>query len=154
MALKIKYQKVGSFEFQQLIEKLKNAQVDNFSACQIHHIIKEVKKGRDKLTAEFKADILDKYATKDESGKILTPSQERPYDIPDDQIEAYTKATEEFGEREMEINWSPLNHQHLQGVKISAAEIEALGELFSEEQAGPGIPMMGQDSRGNVHQLR
>jgi hypothetical protein len=154
MALKVKYSVVGSFEFQNLMERLKREKVDNYSACQIHHILKEVQKGRDQITAEFKSEILEKFAKKDEAGKIISESPEQPYDVADENVEAYKEATEAFGKKDIEVNWTPLNHQHLTKIQLSADDINLLGELFSEEMQGPGIPQMAVDHRGNVQPIR
>lgn len=153
MVAKIKYKTLNDFGFQSLIQKLANAQTSTTNASHIRRIVNLVQKASDQMREDFKKDVLELYAARDEEGKIIA-TKEKPFDIPDDKIEAFTAATEVFGEREGTVDWRPLNAHTIQDLKVSAREMELLGDLYTEEGNGPGLPEFAEDAKGVVHSLR
>jgi hypothetical protein len=141
--LKITADVVMKFEFQQVMMKLVNTATDNKKACAIHHISKEVEKHVDQFKSEFKKDILEKYAQKDEHGKYL--NDEGQYKIDPKCFADYKTATEAFGKKTAIVKWKPLTPSVLSDIKMSAKEIDLLGELFSEQE-GPGLESINQSN--------
>ena len=138
--IKMKYKDVGTFEFGSLMEKLSSTPTSNKNACMISHIYKENKRAREQISEEYKKEVMEKYATRDENGAIKRPSENPDGFIPDEtKLEEFKKAQEDFGEKEFVFEWGPLRPAHLTDVKVSAKEIGLMGELFNTEDA-PGMP--------------
>ena len=151
-SLKVKYEQMGRFEFQSLMQKLASTPTSTKVACHIHQIVKRVSKAREQIKQEYIKEIQDVFAERDEKGEIVS-TPEMPFTVPDDKIADYKKAYAAFGDRDALIQWSPLTSQHLSDMKVSASELDLLGELFCEDEK-PELPMEGMDSAGKVHQLR
>lgn len=138
--LKMKYKDIKSFEFSQLAAKLANSPTINVRANHIRHIIKELNAAGDRISEEYKTDLIDVYAKKDEEGKIVRPEGDPNGFVPDDtKMEEFMKAQDAFGDREAEINWRPLTPDTLSDIKLTAKELDLLGELFTDDN-GPGVP--------------
>lgn len=140
--LKIKYKDIKSFEFSQLAAKLANSPTINVRANHIRHIIKELNAAGDQISKEYKTDLIDVYAKKDEEGKIVRPEGDPNGFTPDEtKMEEFLKAQETFGDREAEINWRPLTPDTLSDIKLTAKELDLLGDLFTDDN-GPGVPTL------------
>jgi hypothetical protein len=132
------YKSVMSFEFTNLVQKLVNTPTSNKNASHIHKIYKALDAAGTKIREEFKAEVLSKFALKDENGGIKT-DEHGTYEPDPAQMEEYNKAMTEFEARECVIDWRPLTPDTLSDVKVTAKEIDLLGPLYSE-QNGPGVP--------------
>lgn len=140
--IKMKYKDIKSFEFSQLAAKLANTATINARANHIRHIIKELNKAGEQISAEYKSDLIDVYAKKGEDGKVARPEGDPNGFTPDEtKMDEFIKAQEEFGEREAEINWRPLTPETLSDIKLTAKELDLLGDLFTDDN-GPGIPQL------------
>lgn len=134
------YKDIKSFEFAQLIAKLSNTPTINVRANHIRHIVKELNKAGDQISEEYKKDILEVYATRDEKGEIVRPEGDPNGFTPDEaKQKEFLEAQEKFGERKAKINWRPLTPDTLTDIKLTAKELDLLGDLFTEEN-GPGVP--------------
>jgi hypothetical protein len=149
----MKHKDIGSFEFASTMEKLRSSPVDNAVASHIHQIAKRVQAARDLMGKQYKAEIIEKFAKRDEAGKIVNAPDGR-FDVDDDKVLEFQKETDAFGEREIEIDWRPFDARTFSEIKVSAKELDLLGDLYSHEPVGPGLPHMGMDHQGNVHQLK
>lgn len=139
--IKTKYQSISSFELAGVLQKIANTQTSNKNASHIRRVINEIKKAGDQIREEYKKDILEVYAQRDEKGEIKRPEGDPNGFDPIVEKEAeFLKAQEDFGGREIVIAWRPLNPDTLADVKLSAKELDLLGELYTDD-AGPGVPM-------------
>ncbi len=152
-AAKFKYKDLNGFAVQSVITKLDNLHTTPNNASKIRRIIKLVREATAKMQAEYKKELMEKFAVRDEAGKIVE-ADGQPFTIADDKIEEFTKAQEDFGEREVELAWTPLDAQTIAGAQVSSKELDALGGLYSEVPVGPGLPAEALDGQGNVHNLR
>lgn len=153
MEIKVKFKTLNDYSFQSVISKIANLQTSTMNASKIRRITKLVQAASDQMREEFKKDVMELFAARDEAGKIVA-TKDKPFDVPDDKVEAFTAATDVFGEREATINWTPLDASTLGNAQVSAREIDLLGGLYSEEPVGPGLPAEAVDVLGNVHNLR
>lgn len=141
--LKVKYKMARGESFSMLFAKLANTATTNQRAAHIRRIMKGLEAVHKQIMEEFKTEILSVYAVKKEDGNIaFKDERESDFDLIDGKAEEYNKALAEFGEREGIIEWRPLTPDTLSDVKLSARELDLLGDLFSEEN-GPGIPQLG-----------
>ena len=142
--LEFKYNEIGGFEFNQIIQKISNTPTTAEKAGQIRSVVKAVQKLRDKVSEDYKKDILGTYFQKNEDG---TPKKAEgggefiPLAGKETEI---TKANDEFGARVGTIELEgcrPLTPNTLSDMKITARELELLKDLYTE-QNGPGVPHM------------
>lgn len=149
--IKIKYKDVMSFEFNQAMQKIVNTPTEPAKAEQIRKIFKELKNVRDKIGKEYESDIMEKYAQKDEAGKIIRPKSEPTGFLPVEGKDAEIKAANDtFGDREAAFTVSPLNLAILKDIKLSGKELDALQDFYAGDATGPGVP----EQFGNVIPLR
>ena len=140
MEIKMKYKDLGSFEFTQVIQKLANTPMSAQKANHIRHVVKEVRKAKEQIIAEYKKDVMEVFGERDEKGALKLPEGEPVGFVPKEaEISAVDKANEAFGEREAIIKWRPLTPSTISDVKLTAMELDLLKDLFSEEE-GPGVP--------------
>lgn len=138
--IKLTYKQVGSFEFSQALAKIANTPTSTKQAGHIHQVVKRVQAGKDQIHAEYKTQIVEKFAQKDDKGKVLTGEDHATgFQMMEGKDEEFQKALAEFEGRQVEVDWRPLTPDTLSDVKLSAREIDLLGPLFSEEN-GPGVP--------------
>ncbi len=132
-----------SEQFLMLVQKISNTQTSGKNASHIRHIVRGLTDARNQMATEHKKEIVEVYAQKDENGKIKAPEDNKDGFIPaDDKKEECDKASEAFFNREATIDWKPLAPSTLSDVRLSAREIDLLGELYSEHE-GPGLPGLG-----------
>lgn len=139
--LKVKYSIARGESFSMLLAKLANTATTNARACHIKKIMKGLEKLHKQIMEEFKKDILEAYAVKKEDGSGIKykDEMESDFDLLEGKEKEYQEALKTFGEREGTIEWRPLTPDALADIKLSARELDLLGELFSEEN-GPGVP--------------
>lgn len=139
---KIKYKEISSFEFQSVVQKIANTPTGGKSACHIRHITKEISEARDRISDEFRRDIMEVFGEKDENGALKRPDhQPNGFTPVADRIEEFKKAQDAFAEREVELKWRKLTPSCLADVKLSGAEMNTIWPIFSEDE-GPGVPHM------------
>ena len=141
--IKLKSKNIGGFEFEQIIMKLRNVQTNNKAASHINQVIKKINDARLKLHEEYMEQVVGKFAKRTETGEIDRtggqPGDAGHFNIPDEVMEDFKKAVDEFGEKDVEINWRPLTPSCFDDLKVSAKEIDLLGPLYTEQE-GPGVP--------------
>lgn len=141
--IKVKYKDLSTFEFNQALAKVANAQLPTAKALAVRKILKGIQEVREQMSKDYKQNILEKYAQKDEKDptKFAHPENDPNGFIFSEENQAVMmKENEAFGDTEVTVN-APfkLNETLLEGVKFSARELEMLNFIMSEE-AGPGVP--------------
>lgn len=150
--IKIKYKDLGSFEIQTAIQKIANTAMPAPKAAVISHLIKSAQAVRTQMSEEYKTEVMEKFAQKNEDGSLKRPEGDPQSIIPiEGKEEEMQKANIEFGEKfgelkymlkDKEIIARPLTPSLLADVKLSPKDLEALKDLYSDEE-GPGVPSLG-----------
>ncbi len=141
------YKEIGSNGFQQLMMKLANTPTTNYNAAKIHWVTKAFKKAQEQITSEFKAEFIEKFGQKGEDGKLLN----NEFNIMEGKEIEYQEAIKVFEAKTYDFVCRPLSVDVLSDIKITATEIELLGDLFTEKR-GPGVPMNAVE-HSNIHSL-
>lgn len=144
--IKVKRGKIAEERFKVLLGKLLQSQVSNASACAIHKVFKAVDIVQ-KENHDLFLKIRDQFAKKDDQGKLVAMKDENKNEIPDSweiidgKQEDFQNAVNAMGDEEVGVKVKPLTPEVLKDIKISAMEIDLLGDLFVPEN-GPGLPHM------------
>lgn len=144
MSFKVKYGVMGSYEFQSGVAKLANAPVSAAKAITISQIVKQCKKASLQMRDEYKKDVLDVYAKKDDKGEIVTG--ENGFEVLEGKEDEHKAATKAFGEREFEFTVAKLHRSVLSEMKLTANEVDSIEMLIDMEAAetpAQVIPMHG-----------
>lgn len=156
MPVQLKHKTISGFNFQQTIQKFATAQMTPANAVKIRRIIRALESARTKIYAAYKTDVIEVFAKRDDKNDIVRPEGEPDGFVPIEGKEAEFKTAQDaFGERTVELDCSPFIPQMMESMKISAGEIEALSEMWSDNDApmgvetGPGVPLAS-----NVKSLR
>lgn len=132
--IKMSYHEISNFGFTQAVQKLAGTPMNTRLAYAIKKIVDELNRGRKKVSTEYQAEIVAKYAKKDAEGKIIHPEgHPEAFDIDETHKEAFTKDQEAFGIREYEINRAKLTLADLDNVKLSAQDLSMLEPLYEGE---------------------
>lgn len=125
---------------QMALQKLNGAQVNNKVGYRFKKLNDsfeiEMKKVRDAYTKE----VVEKFAKKDDKDKLIPAQVPWGFELKEGTVqEEFDKANEDFHAKEIVIDRNPLSLTDLNDVKISAAELSALGPFFidPEEQESP-----------------
>lgn len=145
------YKEIGTNDFAMIMHKIDSTPTDNINACAINKITKIYRKAKEQIHKEFKDEILQKYAQKKEDGTLDSNAREG-FIIPKEVQDEYDKAVNDFEGRVVEFAVNPLRPQNIKDVKITPREIDALGDLFTEE-GGPGVPGGASQATDNVRSL-
>lgn len=133
------YKELGSQTLANFIKKIERADVTAQTACRFHQIVKNVKKAVIAVEDEYIETIQKPYKKKilermglDVDGPIppgesLTPEQK---EIMKELNAEFDGMLNPFHEKTIDIEVMPLGPQHIAEIKLSAAEIEALGPLI------------------------
>jgi hypothetical protein len=141
--IKVKYKDVTSFEFNSAMQKIVTAPIETQKAEFIRKIFKQLKEVREIIGKEYEAEIMEKFAQKDEAGKILRPPEEPNGFLPVEGKDAeIMEANKVFGDREAKFSSYPLNPSILKDIKLSGKDLDALGNFYAGEVTGPGLPDM------------
>lgn len=137
----VKYSVLKSEQWGQLIGKLSHTPTAAAKAAHIKKLINAISVANDFIASDFKGTMLDKFAKKNEDGTLVTPEGPDSYEIIEEKTAEFQEALKPFGEQlvEVRLEGRPLTPDTLSDVKMSAAEMELLGNLYCE-QNGPGVP--------------
>lgn len=143
--IKMSYHEMSNFQFQSAKQKLENAPTDGHTAYRISKIVRELDAKRKEIADEYRKDIIEVFAKRDEKGEYSehdwTPDESRQ--------EEFTKAQEDFGNREFTVRRPKLTAHDVRDAKLSAAELTQLGPILDEEsfergeRRGPAIGRVG-----------
>ena len=139
MEVKVKYGEMSGFEFTQVITKIANTPTTSVKAAHIRRVMKELERNRKAIHEEFKKEIVEVFAQKSEDGKLLEPEgAPGEYLVLEGKEEERNAAVKVFGEKVATIAWRPLTPDSLSDVKVTAKELDLLGELYTDDN-GPGL---------------
>jgi hypothetical protein len=131
--------------FRVLVQKLIGAQTSGNNAYEINKLNSELKKKGQESEALIKSEFMEKFAQRDESGKIILMKDQDGNEIPRTWAPIEEKKTEldtlvdKFYQEEVELKCRPLRPATIADIKLSAFELELLGEIYQHEN-GPGLP--------------
>ncbi len=138
----ISYGKFKSGGWTGLKQKLANTPTANQRASHIRKLIKALDQGEEFIKRDYEETVLKKVAKLNEDGTLWHPPGEpMGYEILAENQEKMPAIHEEFGRKELtiELQWRALTPDTLSDFKMTAAEMELLGDFFTED-AGPGVP--------------
>lgn len=137
--IKITNKELCNQDMHNLLGKLNNTPITlNKNACAIHRVAGLLEKKLTETRESFQKNILEKFALKDEKGKMkfndLGMAEPDPA-----RLDEYEKAVKGFDSVVIEIEVMPLRPSNLVDVRLTAKEIGLLGDFFNENE-GPGVP--------------
>lgn len=145
MGVKMKRGNLSDERFKILIHKLIQTQTTQESAYHINKIFKEINRLGNEYSKAFN-EFKEKYGQKNEDGTFALGRNDEGLEVPDSWVPQENlkadldKAMKELNEEEVTVKYRPLTPAALKDMKISAYELELLGELYSPEN-GPGVPL-------------
>ncbi len=125
-----------------LKQKLANTPTTQVRASHIRKLIKALDQGEEAIKKDYEETVLKKHARLNEDGTLWhPPGDPAGYEFLEESKEQMPQIHEDFGKREVsiEMQWRPLTPDTLADFKMTAAEMDLLGDFFSEE-SGPGLP--------------
>lgn len=142
--IKIKRGMLADERFKMLVSKIIQTQTTQNEAYHINKFFKEVTRLSKEYAEKFN-EFKDKFAQKTEDGKFALGRDDENREVPDSWMpreEAKAeldKAIKDLHDEEVLFKFRPLTSVTLKDVKVSAYELELLGDLYSPEN-GPGVP--------------
>lgn len=139
----VKYSEFKGSTWSTLMSKLAHSPTTPAKAAHLRKLVKGYNEASERIVSDFDETMLTKYARKNEDGTVFREGgNQAAYEIPEENQEAFQKALQEdFGKREItiEMNGRPLTADVLSDIKMTAQEVDTLGDFYVEE-AGPGLP--------------
>ncbi len=103
--------------------------------------MKRIDAARTKASEDYKVEILDHYFEKNEDGTFKRPEDDPQGYVPlEAKKEELKKVDEDFHNREVVIDWTPMPLSVLSDIKLSGNDLIALDLLVNDAQEGPGLP--------------
>lgn len=122
-----------------LMHKFDQSEVDNVSACRINRVVVAVRAAVKQMEVDYRRDVITPFQDRLAADGMYKKTREEVEAMTVEEQAKFmehdkwnTEQNRLFGERVAEFNLIPLAPQHLAGIKISPAEIRALGGLFDE----------------------
>jgi hypothetical protein len=129
------------------LSKLNGAQLDSKTAYRVKKLHDAFESQMKKIRKAYTDEVVDKFAEKDEKGNLIPEQCPWGFKLKADvKQEDFDAANDEFHKREAIIDRPALTFGDLNGVKISAAEISALGDFLSDPE--------NEEAPANVAQIR
>lgn len=141
--IKMLYSQLSNAGFNQTMQKITSTPTHGNVASQIHRVTKVVSAAQKEMRKVFHAQMIGPYAKRDEKGEVIRPDGMPQGFEPDEaKYKEFEAAQEEFGKTEIELNVQPFTIQLFGDMKISAADLEVLGELYAgnRDDEKPGVP--------------
>lgn len=134
--VKMKHSELAAFEFQEAIQKIAVANLDNKTACKVRRVIKEVQTAINSMGEGYKKEIMETYAKRDAEGKVVPSPDGNPNSFAfDESKEAeFVKAQEDYGKKEVVLKATPFVVDDFKDIRLSAKNLNALGNLFVDDQ--------------------
>lgn len=134
----MKHSELASFEFQEAIQKIAVANLDNKTACKVRRTVKEVQNAISIMGEGYKKEIMETYAKRDAEGKVVPSPDGNPNSFAfDESKEAeFIKAQEEYGKKEVVLKAVPFVVDDFKDIRLSGKNLNALGNLFIDTEAG------------------
>jgi hypothetical protein len=85
----------------------------------------------------YKTEIMEKYAKRDENGKVMPSPDGNPNSFAFDESkqDEFVKAQEAYGSREVELAVTPFVLNDFKDIRISPKNLNALGKLYVDVEA-------------------
>lgn len=128
--ISMKYKELSGNHFLQAFQKLVHAQLPVKVSYQVKKIADAIHKSRDQVKAEYHAEIIAKFAQKDEKGEPKLDADGSNFLPIDGQKEALDKAHAEFGEKTLEIARPKILACLIEKVAMTAAELAMLDPVL------------------------
>jgi hypothetical protein len=143
--IKIQYKKFMTFPFSNALQALTSHKYDPRVSYALGKITDKCMSIRRQLQEEYKA-IIDKYATKDASGKIVNtdPNDPRSFDIEESKMAEYKTVEAEWGEKYVEIDRDAIPYSKLGAVQFTPNEAFMLSEVVNFEDQ-PQVEPVGDN---------
>lgn len=135
------YPDIKGAEFQTLVAKLGRAPTQVARANRIKVFLDGIDKVWEDIHEEFKSQLLEKYATKDDTGKLVI-DEAGNYKIPEENQAAFNEAYAEFQKKSVDVECLPLTADTLADIKLTGRDLQLLGDIYVNE-TGPGVPHIG-----------
>ncbi len=123
-----------------LMTKFHRAQVDSVTACRLNRVVKAVRQAQRDMEEEYIEEIGKVFDKKLEADGLKKKTDAEVVNMSEEEQDKFrghdlwlNEQNRLFGQRVAKFTLMPLGPQHLQGIQISAAEIDALGGLYDEE---------------------
>jgi hypothetical protein len=142
--VQMKYSDLNLNQFINALARLAGRPLPVKSAYNVKKWADLVMSARKKISEEYQNEILGQYAEKDEKGaiKLKEPGNPGSYTIPSAELDAFNKATEEFGARTFKLERRKIILEELGNIEISASELTALE---------PIVTTLEEESMGREH---
>ncbi len=146
--IRMTHEQFNSGALENAIVRFENAEVTSATACRLHQVVRVVRPLIISITEEFNKEVVLPLQAKLKAVMGLEPEdacptrEELQMADPEQKVQIelfqkeFTEQKKEFGERTVEFRLLPLAPQHLKEIKITAAEIGALGPLYDESGEG------------------
>ena len=138
LTIEMPYEELANGNFHRVIRKLGMAEVSAASASRIRKITKAVSPVLDQMKKEYEDTVQKDHDERVKAAGIAPPKDGEP--VSEEQIKKMgelnaqrQKEEDAFGKKVITFDVMPLGPQHLEGIKISAGELDALGPFFDEE---------------------
>ncbi len=129
-------QLIGNGKLAELVMKLDSAEVDNVTACRLNKLIQALKPEIIEVEERYKKEIQEPYQERMLAFGVDVKKRPKTSDLTPEQLDAIkleNEALEELQKLPTDALKGMLDApQHLKEIRISAAEIRALGPLFDE----------------------
>ena len=142
--IKMKYSQVSNYGFMQAVQRLAGLQLHAKAVYSLKKIVDDLNAKKKVIADEYDADILEKFATRDEKGVIIR-SDDGGFTPKEELSDEFHKAQEAFGEREFTINREKLHLAMLGDARLSVNELNVIEPLFSDPEVIP--------AEGNVRSI-
>lgn len=130
--VRLKYSELSSFQFAQAVQKISQTPTHGQKASQIHKVTRALGVAREKVSKEYASKLIDVFAKKDETGKIIRPEGEpQGFTVPDEKQAEFDVAQNEFGTSWVELDCQPFTLELISDMKVSAQDLEALRGLWA-----------------------
>lgn len=146
--IKTTYSKVTSPRLTTAVQKLVGLSLPTKLAYSVKKMVDAIQTARKTISSEFEK-IVQEYAQKDDKGALVRPKDDPTgFEIPDDKMEAFTKAQKDFGDREIVIPRHKFSLEAFMHVNVSAADLSALDAFFDDPEE-PGV-VLADTQNGTV----
>lgn len=139
--IEIKYSEISGHAFSMALQKLMGTTTDGKSAYRIKKIFAEIRKGRDQIAKEYKAEIQPEFAKKDAEGKYDPEN----FECAEGKEKELDAAQDKFGERTFKVDRPKLTMSDIRDAKLTPADQLALEPILDDSQAEaePKVPNVG-----------
>lgn len=133
--IKVTYSEVTNTAFTQAVQRLANTPMNLRMAYSFKKIADAAIKLKKQIAKEYETDLLNKYAKKDEHGKLVVAESHEGFVVDDANKEAFNKAEKEFGERTASLGREKISLAFLDGygLKLTPADLKALECIFTDD---------------------